>query len=215
MNFKTKFARIVPPFSRSRLIIVTVLHFLFFELAKLIAGKMTLHCFEIPFDAMIPFFAPFITVYVLAFPFWIVNIILIMRESPSFCKSRFLSLLLIEVVSFLFFALYPTTMTRAEITGTDIFSKFTVFIYQIDTPLNLFPSLHCSISWFCFRGLFGGSTSKSYRVFSCIFAILICASTLLVKQHVFLDTISGLVLAEMSLWIFVPSKMLVSQRKNR
>ena len=73
------------------------------------------------------------------------------------------------------------------------------FLYQVDAADNLFPSIHCLTSWFCYIGIRGRrEVPKWYRVFSCLFALAVFISTLTTKQHVIIDVIAGAALAEVA-----------------
>ncbi|MDE6635131.1 MAG: phosphatidic acid phosphatase, partial [Lachnospiraceae bacterium] len=67
--------------------------------------------------------------------------------------------MLSRVVCLVFFILLPTTNIRPEITTSDFTSRLVQLIYALDKPTNLFPSIHCLVSWFCFVGI-----RKSTRV---------------------------------------------------
>ena len=72
-------------------------------------------------------------------------------------------------------------------------------LYSIDSPENLLPSLHCYISWLCWIGTRKNShIPKWYQYTSLAIAVAICISTLTVKQHVFADLVTGVLLAELS-----------------
>ena len=73
------------------------------------------------------------------------------------------------------------------------------FLYRVDTADNLFPSIHCLTSWFCYIGIRGRKEiPKGYRIFSCLMAVAVFVSTLTTKQHVLYDVVSGMLLAELS-----------------
>lgn len=82
------------------------------------------------------------------------------------------------------------------------------FLYNIDSADNLFPSIHCTVSWLCWVGI---RKSKNitlvYRYFSLIFAILVCISTLTTRQHVIADDISGILIAEFAYFVCAYPKM--------
>ena len=73
-------------------------------------------------------------------------------------------------------------------------------LYTLDLPLNLFPSVHCLVSWFCYIGIRRNTAIPLwYRRCSCVMAILVFISTLAVKQHVVIDIVGAVVLAEVCL----------------
>ena len=88
-------------------------------------------------------------------------------------------------------------MVRPDITGNSFADWALSVTYQSDSPDNLFPSLHCFMSWLCWIGVRGNDhVPKWYRNLSLVIAIAICISTLTVKQHVFVDAVAGVLLAE-------------------
>ena len=106
------------------------------------------------------------------------------------------------VSSFVVIYIIPTTMTRANVPSGGVLNWLTNAVYSLDQPNNLFPSIHCMESWICFRGAL--RCKKVHPMYSKVWfvlAILICMSTVFVKQHVFVDIIGGIVVAEIGLFL--------------
>lgn len=153
-------------------------------------------------DGKVPFVPAFILPYILTYVFWVVNYILIARESPENCKRVILGALIAKTICLPLFIFLPTTMERASLEGSGILMALCRFMYRMDTPTNLFPSIHCLDSWICWRGLFGcQKVPRWYKACSFVFALIICASTVLVKQHVLADIPAGILVAEAGLLI--------------
>ena len=71
-----------------------------------------------------------------------------------------------------------------------------------DTPDNLFPSIHCLASWFCWIGVRNRrDLHPAVRYLALVLAILICISTVTTKQHVIVDIFAGIFLAEFCYWV--------------
>ena len=106
---------------------------------------------------------------------------------------------------FLIFILVPTTNIRPEIAGDTISQKVLLLVYALDggsAPSNLFPSIHCYVSWMCWRGVAGSEKGpKWYQKFSLVFAVLVIISTQVLKQHYLVDAIAGVALVEFA-WRF-------------
>jgi len=114
------------------------------------------------------------------------------RRNRFFCADT-----LSKLICFAFFVLFPTTNVRPEITGETIWDDLMRFLYWIDSADNLFPSIHCLVSWLCWVGIRKRpDVSAAYRWFSLAFAIAVCISTLTTRQHVIADVIGGVLLAE-------------------
>lgn len=154
---------------------------------------------EISLDGYIPMDNVWISVYILAFAFWGLNFILASREGKEHWYRCFLSHFLSLSVCFIVFFAVPSTMTRPVLSGDGIFAFLTKIIYFLDEPTDLFPSIHCLASWLCFIWIRDSKKIHiSYKIFSFIFALMVCASTMLVKQHCFLDFVAGILVAEIS-----------------
>ena len=147
-----------------------------------------------------PFCPPFILIYVLAFVQWIGCYALLIRRSPGVFRRVAMASTLSEILAFACFVLVPTTIQRPEITGSGLWERLTGLIYAADTPVNLFPSLHCLQSWLCWRGFqLAPEVPKWYDRMCLVFTLLVCASTVLVKQHFLPDIAGGILGAELGL----------------
>ena len=154
------------------------------------------------FDNQIPFVKEWVIIYIVCYLFWAVNYILISREGKEKCYRFVFADLISRLICGLIFIVFPTTNIRPIVSGNDISSWLMNFIYQIDPATNLFPSIHCLVSWFCFVGI---RNSKKiplwYKAFSCIFAVLVFASTQFTKQHYLVDVAGGILIAELCYYI--------------
>lgn len=113
------------------------------------------------------------------------------------CISLFYSRCNIPDCLFLFFVLFPTTSTRPEIVADGFWNQAVIWLYSIDAADNLFPSIHCLVSWFCFLGIRGRQEiPKWYQYLSCVIAVCVFLSTLMTKQHVVWDVAGGVILAQ-------------------
>lgn len=139
------------------------------------------------------FMIPYMCWYFLLF---IVPYYLFIKDKNSFSKYC-LSFILVTLIANIVFAIYPTTVIRPQVTGNNILELLTRFIFWIDTPpLNCFPSQHCAMSMLWL--LFIDTSKKSNNIVKIIITILsisIMIATLFVKQHVFIDLVSGDIIA--------------------
>ena len=175
------------------------LNLMVFYGARLINGDMEHHDLSIALDHQVPLMPWTVFIYLGAFLFWIVNYCICIKYDKYNGRSFIIAHYIGEAVCFICFLVLPTALPRPEITG-HTFADFAMRVtYMCDQPNNLFPSIHCMVSWFCWIGVRGNEhVPKWYQYFSLIFAIAICISTVTVKQHVIVDTFSGVLLAEVS-----------------
>ena len=158
------------------------------------------HVMTCPLDARIPFSPPWVAVYFLSFPFWLQGgLHITCQEKPRayrFTAGCILALLISGAV----FLIWPGTMERPEVTGTGFFDNWVRLLYRIDTPTNLFPSLHVLLTYCCWRGTLGCERiPRWYRGFAFVFFLLVCCTVLLVKQHAIIDVPAGIVVGELAL----------------
>ena len=97
--------------------------------------------------------------------------------------------------------LLPTTLVRPVIDADGSFwEQLVALLYRIDSPDNLFPSIHCLESWICFRSARKMKKAPPrYRNVAAVATIMIFASTQLLKQHVLLDVAGAIAAGEMGL----------------
>lgn len=153
--------------------------------------------FTLPFDRSVPFVPEFVYIYLVCYVFWAVNYIM----SAYFGKDQFYRFVTADlssrVICLLFFIILPTTNVRPELPGDGITMDLMRGLYAVDMPVNLLPSIHCLVSWFCFIAIRGRKEIPTwYRCFSCIFALMVVASTQFIKQHYIVDAIAAIVIAE-------------------
>lgn len=158
-------------------------------------------------DDIFPLSTWWVSIYLLSYVFWILNFLLVAREGKEeYCKFM-TAYLAGEFFSFACFILFPTTLTRPEITGTGFFDWMLQMTYNADMPVNLLPSLHCMDSWLAFRCIWGAKrTPRWYQLTSFVIAILICLSTQFTKQHVLIDVFAGIIVAEAALRLVPESR---------
>lgn len=87
---------------------------------------------------------------------------------------------------------------RPALTNDNIFQELVSFVYSLDTSTNVFPSIHVYNSI-----VIGYALNRSHlfqekeflKVINNCIVLLICASTVLLKQHAFIDIVAAVVLA--------------------
>lgn len=166
--------------------------------SRLLTGDAVFNNLTLPIDSCIPFLPWTVLFYWGCSWIWVVNYYCSAVFSKDGGKRFITAHIMGEAVCLLIFVIFPTAMTRPEITGSTFFDFGVRVTYFLDEPDNLFPSLHCFISWMCWISVRGNKKiPKWYRILSLIVALLICLSTLTVKQHVFVDVPAGILLAEL------------------
>lgn len=204
-----KIIQIIPTYSFFPLIFSFTFNMIVYTGSRMIAGEWHHYNIETFLDRRIPFWAPSAIIYLGCYLFWIANYILIARQEKKEVYRFFAADFLSRVICLAFFLLFPTTNIRPELSPVGFWNKCMIIVYSVDAADNLFPSIHCLVSWFCYIGIRGNKDiSKWYRGFSCIMALLVCLSTLLTKQHVIVDVAGGILLAEICFYFGKKSVMI-------
>lgn len=170
--------------------------------APLIVGTGRSHNLSGGLDELVPFMPAFIIIYFGCYIFWVVNYLMVaFYEDEN--KYRFYTAdFYARLICLAFFVFFPTTNTRPELTGNGIFIREMRFLYTVDKPVNLFPSIHCMASWFCCIGLRKcKEIPEWYKLMSVLIAISVFISTLATRQHVLWDVAGGIGVAELTWFI--------------
>lgn len=157
---------------------------------------------QFEFEKYIPFIPWMLLIYFLIFPY-LATLIFTVPKYQDFFKAV-CGYFLITIVSVAVFFCVPTTMLRPEIAADGWLRYFFDAIYYVDGPHNLFPSLH--VSSVSYVGFVNWRFCKKFRILSAALAVLICLSTLTVKQHAILDVLGGLGLGWAAFYVFFRKK---------
>ena len=192
--------RYIPLWSIAPLVTIMAVNCLiYWGSSALTAGRYHFD-FTMAFDREVPLLPVFVWFYILAFPFWAVGYLLATRRGKDMFYRFVATDLTIHFICFICFILIPTTNIRPEIPGNTLSEKILALVYSLDggnSPSNLFPSIHCYVSWMCWKGVEGSEkVPKWYQRFSLVFAILIIISTQVLKQHYIVDAAAALLLVE-------------------
>ncbi len=195
-------ARVLPKETIWPLLFTVALHFMSYLLPRLLVLPIAPRNLTLPIDRFLPFFPPMVAVYLLAYVQWAHYWIGIGLEDRALRSRSLAGEWLAKGICALAFAFLPTTMARPAVTGTTGFDRLMSLVYRIDAPNNLLPSMHCLQSWLVLRvTLQMRHVPRWYKPCTVVFSLLVLASTMLVKQHVFLDLPAAILAAECGLWL--------------
>ena len=158
---------------------------------KLFQG--TPHLLNSYIDSKIPFCNWFIIIYCT----WHVLIFFLpyyLYKKDKNELAKYLSCYVLSIIiSSIIFVIYPTTVARPTLENNNILNMLVNFIYFIDNPpINCLPSMHCAVSMlFVLSSFTSKKVPNKMKIFIFIISILIMLSTVFVKQHAFIDIITG------------------------
>lgn len=192
----------VPKYAIFPLLLVLFTNFVTYYCSKLITNPLYHYNISSSLDFHIPFFPPFSIIYILAYFQWGMGYLIICRENEKSCYFYLTAEIIAKLFCLFFFLIFPTTLERPFFSPDSFSLLLTTLIYKTDTPVNLFPSIHCLESWMCFRAALSlKKVSPSYKYFMFLFTILVFLSTILIKQHVLIDIVGGILVVEAGIFL--------------
>lgn len=154
------------------------------------------HIIDCPLDSYIPFNEYFLIPYSLWFAYFsVIPILFMFYDRESFTNLIFCMFSGI-FVCFIVYLVWPNGLNlRVDVPDRNIFCwMLNHFIWKVDTPGNVCPSIHVSSSTAIAAAVLHSKMYRDkpfWRVFLPLFGLLICISTLFVKQHSIVDVICG------------------------
>lgn len=197
------YKKLIPGYAHIMLILCLITDGIAYLLPRILKIE-AVNDFSVALDKQIPLLPISSYIYILAFAYWAVNYIILARISKYMLKKVFIADTFAKIVCLICFLFIPSYIVQpeaSEITGPGAW--LLKIVYFVDEPNNLLPSIHCFVSWLCFRPMLDREAKDiplGYKVFSFIFSMSICLSTLTTKQHVLWDVATGIGVAEAG-WI--------------
>lgn len=198
---KKLFDTVLPKFARVPLLVLVLFNFFTYFLIPVILGEdVQRYDLSISWDYLLPFVPFFLLFYILAFGQWVGSYIGHCRQGAELCCKIVMADLIAKFICLVCFILIPTEIVRPEVEGSGLWEWGTRFIYAMDKPINLFPSIHCLESWICFRtAMMLPKKNPWYITAQGIFTLFVFASTVLLKQHFIVDIPAGILAVEIGL----------------
>lgn len=104
------------------------------------------------------------------------------------------TMLLCALASGCVYLLFPTTMIYTNFVDISLAGRALSVLIDVDSPQNLLPSLHVSLTLIVLTALW--SKQQKYRTaIYLIWAVAICISVLVLKRHLFIDVVAGVITA--------------------
>lgn len=149
-------------------------------------------------DGAIPFCAPFVLAYYLWYPYMVLTGLYLAFRHPD-CFRRYMQFIALGFTfSILFFFILPNgqNLRPAAFSEDTFFTRLVGLIYSVDTNTNVLPSIHALGSVAVLIAAYDCPGFRPWlRLLYALAALLICASTLFIKQHSILDIFAGILLA--------------------
>lgn len=191
-----------PRFSHLKWLLGWVFYFAAYFLTENLIPVEQCHIIYSPLDDMIPFCEYFVIPYFLWYLLIVGSLLYFMLYNPISFKHLQQYLIVTQVVAVIIYVVYPNCQNLRPETfaNENVFTWVVGLLYSFDTNTGVCPSLHCAYSigiasvW-----LREKDVSKWFKGLIVLLAVLICMSTVFIKQHSVVDFFAALpvcVLAE-------------------
>ena len=184
-----------PQFSHLKLLIGWIGYFILYFLTENLIPVENCHVIHSFLDDIIPFCEWFLLPYV----FWYLLIVISLGYFALYDVDNFKKLqvfiIITQICAMIVYILYPNcqNLRPTEFPRDNFLTDCIGFLYTVDTNTGVCPSLHCAYSigiasvW-----LKAKNVSKLWKAFVLVAVILICLSTMFIKQHSALDFFAAL-----------------------
>lgn len=172
------------------------------------------HIIESPLDAYIPFNELFIVPYLLWFPFIAVSVLYFIFHDRTECY-RLCGILITGMTVFLLVStVFPNGVALrpvlSELGRDNVFLDLVSALHKADTSTNVCPSIHVYNSLAVCIAFFASPQFKGKRLFKAgvlILTVLICLSTVFLKQHSVIDVMWACLLMAVTAPVFYARRL--------
>ena len=193
---KFRFSKLnTPEFSHLKLLLGWLGYFAMYYLTENYIPEEICHLIHSRLDDLIPFCEIFVIPYVLWYVLIAGSLLYFLLYNVDNFKRLQISIIALQVISTVIYIVYPNKQDlRPEVFPRDnFFTDIVAGLYSTDTCTGVCPSLHVSISlaivsaWFKEK-----SASVPVKALIALFALIVCMSTVFIKQHSVIDSLAAL-----------------------
>ncbi len=184
-----------PQFSHLKLLLGWVGYFTLYFLTENLIPAERCHPVHIRLDDLIPFIEWFIIPYVFWYALIIISLGYFLLYNIDSFKRLQKYIIITQIIAMLCYILYPTRQDlRPDVFVNDnFFTRCVGFLYSFDTNTGVCPSLHVAYS----LGIASVWTKEPrihwcLKVFIVFAVIIICLSTMFIKQHSAVDVFAAI-----------------------
>lgn len=184
-----------PQYSHIKLIWGWVGYFILYMLTENLIPVEKCHVIHSPVDDLIPFCEFFIIPYVGWYLLVFFSLLYFFLYNVDSFKRLQIYIIVTQVVAMVVYIICPSIqlLRPAEFPRDNFFTDVIGLLYSFDTSTGVCPSLHCAYSFgIASAWLKEKDVSKPFKIFIVIFVVIICISTMFIKQHSFIDFIAAI-----------------------
>lgn len=184
-----------PEYSHLKLLFGWVVYLTFYFLTENIIPAESCHIIYCKLDSIIPFCEWFVIPYTFWYLLIVFSLVYFALYNVESFKKLQTYIIITQIIAIIVYIIYPScqNLRPAEFPRDNFLTDCIGLIYSFDTNTGVCPSLHCAYSigiasvWLKEKGI-----SKYWKIFITITVILICLSTMFIKQHSVIDFFAAL-----------------------
>ena len=184
-----------PQFSHLKLLFGWVVYLVFFYLTERFIPAEICHPVHIFLDDLIPFCEWFFIPYVFWYGLIVYSLVWFALYNVDGFRRLQTYIMLTQLVAVMAYILYPTRQDLRPVSflNDNLLTRGVGFLYAIDTNTGVCPSLHVAYSlgilsvWWKEK-----SVHLGWKIVLLVWVVLICLSTVFLKQHSALDFFAAL-----------------------
>ncbi len=172
-----------------------VIYFALYFLTEKLIPWESCHVIHSVLDDHIPFCEVFVIPYVFWYGLILFSLLYFLRHNADSFKKLQIYIIITQIAAMTIYILFPNRqdLRPVDFPRENVFTAIISWLYAIDTSTNVCPSLHVAYSiamasvWVKEKAV-----RPQWKVFIVIAVVLICMSTVLIKQHSVLDGLAAL-----------------------
>lgn len=184
-----------PQFSHLKLLSGWIIYFALYFLTENLIPLENCHVIHSALDDIIPFCEWFLIPYVLWYALIVYSLWRFALYDVDSFKKLQTYIMITQAVAMAVYILYPNcqNLRPIDFPRDNFLTDCVKTIYFFDTNTGVCPSLHCAYS-IGIASVFARAknVSKFLKIFIAIFALIICLSTMFIKQHSAVDFFAAL-----------------------
>ena len=206
-----------PQFSHLKLLAGWIVYFIMYFLTENLIPASSCHVMHCFIDDLIPFNEVFVIFYVSWYLLIVGSLLYFMLYNIEGFKNLSKYIIITQVVAMMVYIVYPSRQDlRPEVFADDnLLTQLVGLLYTADTNTGVCPSLHVAYSlgiasvWIKEKDV-----SILIRAFVVVLAVLICLSTMFIKQHSAVDVIAALPLGLLAEILVFHTDLLRRRRRS-
>ncbi|TAH66482.1 MAG: phosphatase PAP2 family protein [Anaerolineaceae bacterium] len=221
MKFKDKLIHIFSKYKHGLILVYFLIYMIWFTyLERTVTTDFT------PVHSILDKYIPFMEIFVIPYFLWFLFIFVTVayffltsrQEFYRCCAFLFIGMTICLII----YTIWPNGHYLRENLNTlgrsNIFTRMIGRLYSFDTATNVFPSIHVYNSigaMIAIRKSERLRNIKWLQISTLILTVLICMSTVFLKQHSILDIFGGIILSIiMYVFIYMPDRSRIAKKSD-